>query len=82
MYKFEQNSTPLYIHLYEQIKDEIKTKLKAGTKLTSIRKLSNEYNLSKTTVQTAYNQLYAEGYIESKKIVAILYVKIFSKIFK
>lgn len=67
MYKFEQNSTPLYIQLYEQIKDEIKTKLKAGTKLTSIRKLSNEYNLSKTTIQTAYNQLYAEGYIESKK---------------
>ena len=67
MYKFEQNSIPLYIQLYEQIKDEIKTNLKAGTKLASIRKLSNEYNLSKTTVQTAYNQLYAEGYIESKK---------------
>lgn len=67
MYKFEQNSIPLYIQLYEQIKDEIKTTLKAGTKLTSIRKLSNEYNLSKTTVQTAYNQLYAEGYIESRK---------------
>ncbi|MDD2888869.1 MAG: PLP-dependent aminotransferase family protein [Aliarcobacter sp.] len=67
MYKFEQNSTPLYIQLYEQIKDEIKTKLKDGTKLPSIRKLSTEYNLSKTTVQTAYNQLYAEGYIESKK---------------
>ncbi len=67
MYKFEQNSTPLYLQLYEQIKDEIKTTLKAGTKLPSIRKLSTEYNLSKTTVQTAYNQLYSEGYIESKK---------------
>jgi GntR family transcriptional regulator / MocR family aminotransferase len=67
LYKFEQNSTPLYIQLYEQIKDEIKTKLKAGTKLSSIRKLSTEYNLSKTTIQTAYNQLYVEGYIESKK---------------
>jgi GntR family transcriptional regulator / MocR family aminotransferase len=67
LYKFEQNSTPLYIQLYEQIKDEIKTKLKAGTKLSSIRKLSNEYNISKTTVQTAYNQLYTEGYIQSKK---------------
>ena len=67
MYIFDQNSTPLYLQLYEQIKDEIKTTLKAGTKLPSIRKLSTEYNLSKTTVQTAYNQLYAEGYIESKK---------------
>ncbi|MBP7770194.1 MAG: PLP-dependent aminotransferase family protein, partial [Aliarcobacter sp.] len=67
MYKFEKKSTPLYIQLYEQIKDEIKTELKAGTKLSSIRKLSTEYNLSKTTVQTAYNQLCIEGYIESKK---------------
>ncbi|RBQ28247.1 MocR-like pyridoxine biosynthesis transcription factor PdxR [Aliarcobacter vitoriensis] len=67
MYKFEQNQTPLYLQLYNQIKEDIETKLKAGAKLPSIRKLSNEYNLSKTTVQTAYNQLYAEGYIESKK---------------
>ncbi|MCG3700952.1 PLP-dependent aminotransferase family protein [Aliarcobacter butzleri] len=66
MYKFD-NSSPLYIQLYKQLKNDIETKLKAGTKLPSIRKLSNDYNLSKTTVQNSYNQLYAEGYIESKK---------------
>ncbi|XPS39161.1 PLP-dependent aminotransferase family protein [Aliarcobacter butzleri] len=66
MYKFD-NSSPLYMQLYKQLKNDIETKLKAGTKLPSIRKLSNDYNLSKTTVQNAYNQLYAEGYIESKK---------------
>ena len=66
MYKFDNNS-PLYMQLYKQLKNDIETKLKAGTKLPSIRKLSNDYNLSKTTVQSAYNQLYAEGYIESKK---------------
>ncbi|MFY9093740.1 aminotransferase class I/II-fold pyridoxal phosphate-dependent enzyme, partial [Aliarcobacter butzleri] len=66
MYKFD-NSSPLYMQLYKQLKNDIETKLKAGTKLPSIRKLSNDYNLSKTTVQNSYNQLYAEGYIESKK---------------
>ena len=70
------------MQLYKQLKNDIETKLKAGTKLPSIRKLSNDYNLSKTTVQSAYNQLYAEGYIESKKIVVILFVKILSKISK
>ncbi|MGD9624697.1 MAG: PLP-dependent aminotransferase family protein [Arcobacter sp.] len=66
MYKFN-NYSPLYIQLYEQLKDEIKTKLKAGEKLPSIRKISSDYKLSKTTVQTAYNQLYAEGYIQSRE---------------
>ena len=66
MYKFEQNSIPLYIQLYEQMKDDIKTNLTAGMKLPSIRKMVEDYNLSKNTIQTAYNQLYAEGYIESR----------------
>ncbi|MFW2380080.1 GntR family transcriptional regulator, partial [Aliarcobacter butzleri] len=66
LYKFDNNS-PLYMLLYKQLKNDIETKLKAGSKLPSIRKLSNDYNLSITTVQNSYNQLYAEGYIESKK---------------
>lgn len=64
MYKFDINS-PLYIQLYEQMKNEIKNELKAGVKLPSIRKVANDYKLSKTTVQTAYNQLCCEGYIQS-----------------
>ncbi len=66
MYKFEKNTIPLYIQLYKQMKEDIKTNLLAGTKLPSIRKMVDEYNLSKNTIQSAYNQLYAEGYIESK----------------
>jgi len=66
MYKFEQNTIPLYIQLYEQMKEDIKTNLTAGIKLPSIRKMVNQYNLSKNTIQTAYNQLYVEGYIESR----------------
>ncbi|MGE0050571.1 MAG: PLP-dependent aminotransferase family protein, partial [Arcobacter sp.] len=64
MYKFDNNS-PLYIQIYEQMKNEIKNVLKAGVKLPSIRKIANDYKLSKTTVQTAYNQLCCEGYIQS-----------------
>jgi len=66
MYIFNNSSTPLYIQLYEQIKKEIETKLSAKTKLPAIRKMANEYKISKNTVQLAYTQLQIEGYIESK----------------
>ncbi len=60
------DSQPLNIQLYHALKADILTKLSQGDKLPSIRKLSNQYNISKTTVQSAYDQLYAEGYIYSK----------------
>lgn len=66
MYTFEKSSIPLYKQLYIQIKKDIQNgEIKAQEKLPSIRALCNEYNLSKNTIQTAYDQLYAEGYIES-----------------
>jgi GntR family transcriptional regulator/MocR family aminotransferase len=66
MYIFENSKSPLYKQLYIQIKKDIEDgKIKAKDKLPSIRALSNEYNLSKNTIQTTYDQLYAEGYIES-----------------
>jgi len=48
------------------MKKEIIDSLKIGAKLPSIRKVATLYNLSKTTVESAYSQLYAEGYIESR----------------
>jgi GntR family transcriptional regulator/MocR family aminotransferase len=48
------------------MKEEIITSLKVGDKLSSIRKVATLYNLSKTTVESAYSQLYAEGYIVSR----------------
>ncbi|MDX9871247.1 MAG: PLP-dependent aminotransferase family protein [Clostridia bacterium] len=58
---------PLYIQLYEQIKKEILTgKLEPGRKMPSIRALSLQLNISKNTVDTAYQQLLAEGYITSR----------------
>lgn len=66
MYDIDINSkTPIYVQLYEQIKKDIQSNLKAGEKLPSIRKMTLEYKISKNTVQSAYNQLYAEGYIQS-----------------
>ena len=67
LYKLNTNlNIPLHIQLYKAIKEEILSELQVGAKLPSIRKLVSQYNLSKTTVESAYSQLYAEGFIESK----------------
>ena len=57
---------PLHIQLYNELKKDITDNLQVGDKLPSIRRLATTYNLSKTTVESAYSQLYAEGYIESR----------------
>lgn len=59
--------TPIYIQLYEYIKKEIiEGHLESGTKLPSIRYLAKYLKISRTTIEAAYGQLYAEGYILSK----------------
>ena len=55
----------LHIQLFEAIKKDIITNYKVGDKLPSIRKIASTYNISKTTVESAYSQLYAEGYVNS-----------------
>lgn len=66
MYTIDQNlKTPLHVQLYEALKDDIIENLHVGEKLPSIRKLSSTYNLSKNTVESAFRQLYVEGFIES-----------------
>lgn len=66
MYVLDKSSEkPLYIQLYEQIKKDIIENYKVGNKLPSVRKMSTTYNLSKTTIESAYSQLVAEGYIDS-----------------
>ena len=67
MYFLDSSSKkPLHIQLYEAMKEEIIRDYKVGDKLPSIRKVATLYNLSKTTVESALSQLYAEGYIESR----------------
>ncbi len=64
----EGKHQPIYITLYETIKNNILTNAyKGNTKLPSIRSLSITLNISKNTVLSAYEQLVAEGYIYSKE---------------
>jgi GntR family transcriptional regulator/MocR family aminotransferase len=58
--------TPLYQQLYRELKKDIIDNYSVGQKLPSIRKIASLYNLSKNTVESAYSQLYAEGYIDSR----------------
>ncbi|MGN8646518.1 MocR-like pyridoxine biosynthesis transcription factor PdxR [Gracilibacillus sp. HCP3S3_G5_1] len=61
------DNTPLYIQLYEYILEEIEAgRISQGTRLPSIRKLASHLEISKNTVDAAYQQLIAEGYIKSK----------------
>jgi GntR family transcriptional regulator / MocR family aminotransferase len=61
------DSIPLYKQLYNQIRENILSgRLAADSKLPSIRDLSNELAISRNTVDGAYQELYAEGYIYSK----------------
>ncbi|MFJ7889262.1 PLP-dependent aminotransferase family protein [Lysinibacillus xylanilyticus] len=60
-----QSEVPLYVQLYNFIKQEMNTgNLKPYTKLPSKRKLAKYLQVSKNTVESAYEQLVAEGYIE------------------
>ena len=66
MYVIRQKSKiPLHVQLYNEIKKDIIENYASGDKLHSIRKIASLYNLSKSTVETAYSQLVVEGYIES-----------------
>lgn len=60
--------TPLYKQLYNQIREQILSgKLPADSKLPSVRDLANELSASRNTVDGAYQELAAEGYIYSKQ---------------
>lgn len=57
---------PLYVQLYEYIKQGIQNEtIKPGVKLPSKRKLANHLGISQNTIKTAYEQLCAEGYADS-----------------
>lgn len=59
-------SDSLYIHLYKCIKNDIlQGVLCAGEKLPSKRNLAKNLNISIITVENAYAQLVAEGYVYS-----------------
>lgn len=62
----KEKALPLYIQLTEYIKQEIvKGNIPLNEKLPSKRKLAQYLKVSFNTVQSAYDQLCAEGFIES-----------------
>ena len=62
----ETRSGPLYQALYQQLKAQIQTgTIPCGAKLPSKRKLSEQLGISINTVDSAYCQLEAEGFIQS-----------------
>ena len=63
----KEDHKPLYEQLYLKLKQAIIEKeLAFGTKLPSKRVLGDFLNISQTTIELAYGQLLAEGYIMSK----------------
>ena len=67
-YSFEnKGKDSLYEFLYKSIRNDILCgKLSTGEKLPSKRALADHLNISTITVENAYNQLVAEGYIYSR----------------
>ncbi|MGL6174963.1 MAG: PLP-dependent aminotransferase family protein [Cellulosilyticaceae bacterium] len=60
----DANEAPLYIQIYEYYKSRIiEGTLGTGVKLPSIRRCAIERRVSKTTIEAAYAQLVAEGYL-------------------
>lgn len=60
------DKTPLYRQIYLSIRKSVESgSLKKGTKMTSIRRLSEDLAVSKTTITAAYEQLCVEGYIRN-----------------
>lgn len=62
-----QKRGPMYEQIYEYIRKEIQDrKILAGERLPSTRVLSAHLGISRSTVDAAYEQLLAEGYIVSR----------------
>lgn len=66
-YEIDKTSIePLYVQIYKKIKNSIECgTIKSGEKLPSKRSFAAQLGLSIITVENAYNQLIAEGYIRS-----------------
>ncbi len=62
----KKSAKPLYSQIYDFVINEIREgRLISGDGLPSVRGLSAHLKISSTTVENAYNQLLAEGYIIS-----------------
>ena len=59
------SSTALYRQLYDQLREAILSgRLSPGTRLPSTRELADDLEIARNTVLTAFEQLYAESYLQ------------------
>lgn len=62
-----ESGVPIYQQIYSYIKDEIKTgRIPCRSRLPSTRALARNMQLSRSTIEIAYDQLVAEGYLEAE----------------
>lgn len=68
IYIDQEKEEPLYIQIYDQIRHDILSgNLKENQVLTGSRTLAKTLQISRNTVDNAYSQLCAEGYITPQK---------------
>ncbi|WML52870.1 aminotransferase class I/II-fold pyridoxal phosphate-dependent enzyme [Neobacillus sp. PS3-12] len=79
----QRSKIPLYIQLADYIKREISNgNISGGEKLPSKRNLSAYLGLSLNTIQAAYDQLIAEGYIKSMPRKGLYVTKVEEKVYE
>jgi GntR family transcriptional regulator/MocR family aminotransferase len=62
-----RSENPLHLQLYDSLRIAIlANRLKRGARLPSTRTMANDLRVSRNTVLSAFDQLLAEGYIESR----------------
>lgn len=62
-----ESKLKLFEQVYERFKNDIESgEIEPGSKMPSLRKLAKDNDISITTVESAYNQLLLEGYINSR----------------
>src|SRR6185369_6926779 len=63
----ESSSLPIYRQIYEEIRRSILSgEFVSGLQLPASRLLAEQLGVSRMTVMSAYEQLFAEGYLEGK----------------
>lgn len=73
----EQADEPKYMQIYHYMKRQIMSGgIPAGTRLPSIRQLAGSLHLSRNTVEAAYQQLHAEGYVASRSRIGLFVCEI------
>lgn len=62
-----KSKIPLYEQIYDYIRQEVRAgRIKSGEKLPSTRSLCKYLEVSRSTVELAYEQLLSEGYVEAQ----------------